>query len=148
MSKKADGQIDFSKLEFLKSELEKADIVLLGEPSHSPEYYDIKIQLVKYLHEQLNFDVLAFESGLYQMETANSEIKKGKSIFSLFESSLFPIWTSTEEFQTIYGYLDSLRNRKDTLEITGFDCQVSASYASKRFISEFEASLKSQYLVQ
>ena len=50
ISKKANGQIDFSKLEFLKYELEKADIVLLGEPSHSPEYYDIKIQLVKYLH--------------------------------------------------------------------------------------------------
>lgn len=142
ISKKADGQIDFSKLEFLKSELEKADIVLLGEPSHSPQYYDIKIQLVKYLHEQLNFDVLAFESGLYQMETANSDIKKGKSIFSSFDSSLFPIWTSTEEFQRIYSYLDSLRNCKDSLEIAGFDCQVSASYASKRFISEFEAALR------
>lgn len=79
ISKKANGQLDFSKLEFLKFELEKAEIVLLGEPSHSPQYYDIKIQLVKYLHEQLNFDVLAFESGLYQMETANSEIKKGEA---------------------------------------------------------------------
>ncbi len=142
ISKKANGQIDFSKLEFLKSELEKADIVLLGEPSHSPEYYDIKIQLVKYLHEQLNFDVLAFESGLYQMETANSDIKKGKSIYSAFESSLFPIWTSKEEFQKIYSYLDSLRTRKDSLEITGFDCQVSASYASKRFVPEFENDLR------
>lgn len=142
ISKKANGQIDFSKLEFIKSELEKADIVLLGEPSHSPEYYDIKIQLVKYLHEQLNFDVLAFESGLYQMETANSDIKKGESIYSAFESSLFPIWTSKEEFQKIYSYLDSLRTRKDSLEITGFDCQVSASYASKRFVPEFEKDLR------
>src|SRR5882762_9637541 len=112
ISKKDNGQIDFSKLDFLKSELEKAEIVLLGEPSHSPQYYDIKIQLVKYLHEQLNFDVLAFESGLYQMETANSDIKKGESIYSAFESSLFPIWTTKEEFQKIYGYLDSLRIRK------------------------------------
>lgn len=144
ISKKANGQIDFSKLEFLKSELEKADIVLLGEPSHSPEYYDIKIQLVKYLHEQLNFDVLAFESGLYQMETANSDIKKGESIYSAFESSLFPIWTSKEEFQKIYSYLDSLRTRKDSLEITGFDCQVSASYASKRFVPEFENDLRNK----
>src|SRR5690606_6369152 len=96
--RKADGQPDFSKLEFLKSELENADIVLLGEPAHSPQYYDIKIQLVKYLHEQLNFDVLAFESGLYQMEAANSEIKKGGSIYSAFENSMFPIWTSKEEF--------------------------------------------------
>lgn len=140
--RKADGQPDFSKLEFLKSELENADIVLLGEPAHSPQYYDIKIQLVKYLHEQLNFDVLAFESGLYQMEAANSEIKKGGSIYSAFENSMFPIWTSKEEFQKIYGYLDSLRIRKDTLEITGFDCQVSGTYASKRFVPELEHALK------
>jgi len=141
ISKKANGQIDLSKLEFLKSELGKADIVLLGEPSHSPQYYDIKIQLVKYLHEHLDFDVLAFESGLYQMETANSDIKKGESIYSAFESSLFPVWTSKEEFQRIYNYLDSLRIRLDSFEITGFDCQVSASYASKRFIPEFENAL-------
>jgi erythromycin esterase-like protein len=142
ISKKANGQIDFSKLEFLKSELEKADIVLLGEPSHLPQYYDIKIQLVKYLHEQLNFDVLAFESGLYEMETANSEIKKGESIKSAFENSVFPIWTSTEEFQKFYTYFDSLRTQKDLLEITGFDCQVSASYASNRFVREFEVALR------
>lgn len=146
ISKTANGQIDFSKLEFLKSELEKADIVLLGEPSHSPQYYDIKIQLVKYLHEQLNFDVLAFESGLYQMETANSDIKNGESIYSAFESSLFPIWTSTDEFQKLYSYLDTLRTRKDLLDITGFDCQVSAYYASKRFVPEFENALKSNNL--
>lgn len=146
ISKKANGQIDFSKLDFLKSELDKAVIVLLGEPSHSPQYYDIKIQLVKYLHEQLNFDVLAFESGLYQMETANTEIKNGESIYSAFENSLFPIWTSTEEFQKIYSYIDSLTTRKDTLEISGFDCQVSASYASKRFVPEFENALKNNKL--
>jgi erythromycin esterase-like protein len=142
ISKAANGQIDFSNLGFLKQELEKADIVLLGEPSHLPQYYDIKIQLVKYLHEQMNFDVLAFESGLYQMETANSDIKKGESIYSAFKNSLFPIWTSTDEFQNLYSYLDSLRARKDSLEIAGFDCQVSAYYASSRFVSEFENALR------
>src|SRR5690606_16881383 len=118
LSKMGNGEIDFSKLAFLKSELEHADIVLLGEPSHSSKYYDIKIQLVKYLHEHLNFDVLAFESGLYQMETANSNIKNGESIDSSFENSLFPIWTSKEEFQQIYIYLDSLRSRNSLIEIT------------------------------
>jgi len=143
ISKEANGQIDFSKLEFLKPELEKADIILIGEPHHSPQYYDIKIQLVKYLHERLNFDVLAFESGLYQMEAANSDIKRGESIYSAFENGMFPIWTLTEEFQEIYPYLDSLRTQKDSLEITGFDCQVSAFYASRRFVLELEDALKS-----
>ena len=135
------GAIDFSQLDFLKTELAKADIVLLGEPIHSPEYYDIKIQLVKYLHEQLDFDVLAFESGFYQMETANADIKKGEDISGAFENGLFPIWSLTDEFQKIYRYLDSLKTNEDPFEISGFDCQISATYASKRFVPELEATL-------
>lgn len=144
VSKNASGQFDFSKFDFLKSELAKADIVLLGEPSHSPQYYEIKIQLVKYLHEQLDFDVLAFESGLYQLETANSEIKNGGNIYEAFENSVFPLWTSKDEFQQLYEYLDILRAANDMIQITGFDCQVSASYASKRFVSDFESALINQ----
>jgi len=140
-STNAQGPIDFSRLEFLKAELANADIVLLGEPTHSPRYYDIKIQLVKYLHEQLDFDVIAFESGLYQMEAANADIKKGKSCSSAFERGLFPVWTASEEFQQIYSYFDSLRIHKDTFDITGFDCQVSAYYASKQFIDELAIAL-------
>jgi erythromycin esterase-like protein len=146
ISKDGSQQIDFLKLEFLKSELENADIVLLGEPSHTPQYYDIKIQLVKYLHEQLGFDVLAFESGLYQMETANSEIKKGGSVYSAFENSLFPIWTSQEEFQKLYGYLDSLRHAGDAFDIAGFDFQVSAYYASKKFVLELQNALQNNQI--
>ncbi len=71
-------------------------LTLLGEPGHSPEYYEIKIQLVKYLHEQLDFDVLAFESGLYQMETANSDIKKGESVYSAVRNKLAITCTSTK----------------------------------------------------
>jgi erythromycin esterase-like protein len=137
------GRLDFAKLDALKPDLENADIILLGEPAHTPQYYEIKIQLVKYLHEQLGFDVLAFESGFYQMETVNADIKKGEPIATAFESGLFPIWTRTDEFSGLYTYLDAIRKNGDELEITGFDCQVSGYSASRRAVQELSAALQS-----
>lgn len=125
-----------SKFDFLKEELKNAQIVLLGEPSHSPHYFPIKTEVVKYLHENLGFDVLAFESGLYQMDHINKDIKKGKDIQSAFEEGLFPIWTSTDEFKEIYPYLESHK-----LDIAGFDCQMSGTIASKTFVKELDSTL-------
>lgn len=133
---------DFKGTPFLKEELKDVDIILLGEPVHSHLFYPVKIQLVKYLHEEFGFDVLAFESGLFQMEKVNEDIKNGEEVFSAFDKGLFPIWTSTFEFEELYNYLDSLRSAGSPLEITGFDCQVSSTNASQRFVPELEEALK------
>src|SRR5258706_13189862 len=139
---KNNGDYDFAGAAFLKEELRNADIILLGEPYHHAKYYPIKIQLVKYLHDQLGFDVIAFESGLFQMEMVNADIKSGEGASSAFEKGLFPIWTSTYEFEELYGYLDSLKSAGSSMEIAGFDCQVSASNASKRFVASLEQASK------
>lgn len=136
LTRTADGHLNNAQLEVLKSALAEADIVLLGEPAHVPLYYPIKIELVRYLHDELGFDVLAFESGLYQMESVNTDFKAGLNTAEAFQQGLFPIWTNTDEFQQLYPYLDSLRAHASPLEITGFDCQVSAFSASKRYVPE------------
>lgn len=54
---------DFSNLKLL---LENVEIVMLGEQSHGEgTAYDTKIKLIKYLHQELGFDMLAFESGIF-----------------------------------------------------------------------------------
>jgi erythromycin esterase len=68
------GNLDLQSIDQLKQDLQQADIILLGETIHTPIYYPSKIQLVKYLHKNLGFDVLAFESGLYEMERVNRDI--------------------------------------------------------------------------
>ncbi len=139
---KSNGDYDFEGAAFLKEELRNADIILLGEPYHQAKYYPVKIQLVKYLHDQLGFGVIAFESGLFQMEMVNADIKSGEETFSAFEKGLFPIWTSTYEFEELYGYLDSLKSVGSSMEIAGFDCQVSGSNASNRFVASLEQASK------
>src|SRR5690606_15199269 len=129
-----------SGFDFLKDELKNAHIVLLGEPSHSPHYFPLKIEVIKYLHENLGFNVLAFESGFYQMAHVNKNIKKGKDIQNAFEEGLFPIWTSAKEFKEFYTYVES-RKDSNELGIAGFDCQMSGTIASRTFVKELDSIL-------
>ncbi len=136
------GNLDFNSIEQFKDELKQADIILLGEPIHTPLYYPIKIQFVKYLFENLGFDVLAFESGLFEMERVNRDISEGQDISSAFDRGLFALWTNSFEFEELYIYLDSVRQSGKRFDITGFDCQVSSSNAADYFVPELENSLQ------
>lgn len=137
----ADGQIDPRTFRFLKKELSNAEIILLGEPLHKEEYYATKIQLIKFLHEEMGFDVLAFESGFYSMHVVNEQINNGVAIAEAFQRGLFPVWTETEDFEKLYPYLERERKGLHPFEIAGFDCQISATNSSTYFIAAFRNAL-------
>jgi erythromycin esterase len=65
------GHVDFSDLEGLKPILPGVQVVMLGEPSHGDgTTFSAKIRLIKFLHQEMGFDVLAFESGFYDCRNA------------------------------------------------------------------------------
>ena len=39
--------------------------------------FEMKARLVRYLHEEMGFDVLAWESGLYECDRANEKLAHG-----------------------------------------------------------------------
>src|SRR5690349_16563489 len=57
---------DFTDLVPLKAFFGNARIVLLGEQSHGDgTTFSTKIRLIKFLHDRLGFEVLAFENGIF-----------------------------------------------------------------------------------
>jgi erythromycin esterase len=55
--------INYQDLNFLKDKLKEKRIVFLGESGHGvAEYTKLKSRIIHYLHEELDFYVLAFES--------------------------------------------------------------------------------------
>ena len=59
---------------FLKDILKEKKIVLLGEQTHGEgSVFEEKIDLIQYLHEELNYNIIAFESGLYDNYKALKE---------------------------------------------------------------------------
>jgi erythromycin esterase len=119
---------DFSDLAPLKEAIGNSRIVMLGEESHGDgTVFLAKTRLIKYLHEQLGFDVLAFESGLYDMPKAWEHLKNGEDPVPSVRSGVFGIWSRSEQFQPLIDYLGEQVKADHPLELTGFDCQFTAS---------------------
>ena len=133
---------DFRDLEFLKAEIGPARVVLLGEPSHGEgNVFAAKIRLVRYLREQLGFTTLAFESGFYDLHKAQQALEAGASAQVALGNSVFPVWTSTREFQAVLPLVG-----RGGLRVAGFDPQLSGEYSSDMVddLEQFLAPQKSQ----
>ena len=125
--------------EAIKEAIGDAQIVFLGEQSHyDGATFKARIALTKYLHEELGFDIIAFEAGMYDMDKANREIKSGKKakdVLSLDNfSNLMGVWLETEEFQEFVHFVDTTKN----LDLAGFDCQITSDYSFENLAPELK----------
>ena len=130
---------DFRDLEFLKAEIGPARVVMLGEPSHGEgDVFEAKIRLMRFLREQMGFTTVAFESGFYDLHKAQQALEAGRPAQEAIGSSVFSIWTSTQEFQGILPLLG-----KSGLRVTGFDPQLMSDGYSGDMVDDLEEFLAS-----
>ncbi|MFK8015405.1 MAG: erythromycin esterase family protein [Gammaproteobacteria bacterium] len=115
---------DFSDLVFLRESIENKSLVMLGESSHGVrEFSQAKIRLIKYLHEEQGFNVLAFEGGLFDCENAQRRLESNQPAGAL-RSCLFGVW-QTAALAELFDYLVATQSTSTPLRITGFDVQAS-----------------------
>lgn len=118
----------------LKNMVGNARIVLLGEPDHeSGTVTEAKVDVLKYLHQQMGFDMIAFESGFYDLDQASRDIREGKSVRQALANSIFPIWVNTKEFHPLIEYISK---HNDGLQVAGFDNQFSGNYAFENLATD------------
>ncbi len=134
---------NFSDLLFLKEVLKEKQIVLLGEAMHTDGItFLAKSRLVKFLHQELGFDVLMYEAGLYDTELfwqkAKRDTAKNDSIFS---SALWRFWQNNSENKNLLSYLLKNINTTKEISVAGFDVQFSGQV--KNIVRD---SLLSSYL--
>lgn len=112
----------FQDLQFLKPLLQHKRMVSLGEASHgASEYNSAKVRLVQFLHEQLGYDVLAFESNLGETSAAFAEIGK-RTPKDMMKSSIFGVW-QVEENLPLFEYIAQQSKTARPLILTGIDVQ-------------------------
>ncbi len=117
---------EYEDLSFLKDELAKKQLVMLGEITHMyGNIFEMKARIIEYLHQELGFTTIAMESSMYDLWKLN---KKGFSKKD-FNNAIWGVWSNAIEFQRLVNYIDA-----NNLKVIGFDSQINNT---SLFIEDF-----------
>ena len=119
---------DFSDLAPLGAAIADARIVQLGESSHGAgATFSAKVRLIKYLHQSMGFDVLVWESGLYDVTKTNEALRADGDPTEAGQQGVFGIWSRTMEVQPLWEYARASWSTPTPLEMAGYDMQFSGA---------------------
>ena len=134
----ADG--NFSDLLPLAHAIGSARIVQLGEPSHGAgTAFAAKARLMKFLHQRLGFDVLIWESGLYDVSLAQAGMEGADDGVTAARRGIFSLWSMAAEVAPLFAYIKTSQKSPHPIEMAGFDMQVTADGSMERFAQDLRA---------
>ena len=132
---------DMRDLAPLARRLQGVRVVQLGENTHGDGLvFAAKARLVRWLHERMGFDVIAFESGMFECERANRMLRPGADPKEVMRASVFGIWHPSARC-TLFEYLIEQSGTRSPMAITGFDLR-KAGGAANELIPDALALLK------
>lgn len=119
----------------MKKAIGSSRMVMLGEQTHGDgTSFLIKNEMVKFLHEEMGFNILAWESGTFDCRVMNDELKGTTPIRVVARLGLFHHWSQAEETMPILEYARASHKTKNPLQITGFDIQASGEGSRNIFV--------------
>ena len=125
------GNEAFADLEPLRGAIGDRRIVMLGEITHGDgAAFGAKVRLIKFLHERMGFDVLAFESGFYDMRRAWTELRSGEDPLAAVSAAAFADWGASLQVRPLWSYVAGQLRAGRPLELAGFDLQFTGSASS------------------
>ena len=131
---------EFDDLQFLKEVIGDRRLVVLGEQTHGDgSTFFAKTRLIKFLHEEMGFTIIAFESGLYECHKAWLDINSGTSPIKAAKQAISKVWSHSSEVNPLFDYLG---NRSPELELMGIDHQYFGNYHGQ-LTGDLEPFLKS-----
>ena len=141
---------EYTEFEFLKTKIDTSLPIFLGESSHTiSDYNRLRVKMIKYLHETLNYNVIAFEAPFANLKYV-SENRNTLTSEKMLKMSLFYTW-KTEDLLELMNYLKN----HPMLKIMGFDCQernidslVIKNYYSKIEMNNRQLANNYMYMIE
>jgi len=123
----------FEDLEMLKPLLHDKRIVFLGESSHGVAEFSLaKTRLIQFLHQEMGYNVLAFESGMGNAMNAQGQIDK-QAAQQTMKDAIFGVWWSKETLP-LFEYAKKTQNTDKPLKLAGFDIQQQGAFTNGNWL--------------
>lgn len=134
---------NYSDLNAFGNAIGDARIVALGEPSHgSGTAYDMKVRLVKYLHEKKGFDVIMVESSMFAVNRLWQLVQNGAKVDDIAPNNIFYMYSKSAQGRKLLQYIDSQRYGRHPLTLDSFETTgTGADYERDDFFPMLEAFL-------
>lgn len=133
----APGDGDFSDLQPLRAVLAGTRVVVLGEATHGDgNTFLAKSRLVRFLHQEMGFDVLAFESGFYDCWKAWQRIEAGDDPDAALRGAVFGIWTRSAQVQPLIDHFAAAARSPRPLELAGIDPQFTGELSQRHLLDD------------
>lgn len=118
----------------LKAAIGESRVVLLGELTHGDgTAFSQKVEIVKALHATMGFDVLIWESGLYDCAEMNAALSGDKNLATVARMGVFGHWSQGAESFPVFEYARASHKTNRPLEMAGFDLQGSGTTSNSMF---------------
>ena len=113
----------FDDLQPLKPVLAGKRVVQLGESGHGvKEFSEAKVRLIRFLHEEMGYDVVAFESGILECGLVDRAAPTAPTAEILVRRCLYGVW-HTREVLELFEYIRSTWGTPRPLHVAGVDIQ-------------------------
>lgn len=124
----------FQDLLPLKRAIGESSMVMLGELTHGDGTgFEAKVRLVRFLHQEMGFGVLVWESGLYDCEMMDRELAGTKPLERVAVTGVFGHWSSGVESFPVFEYARETQGTSRPLRMAGFDIQTSGLAGNSQY---------------
>lgn len=125
----SDSSFQHASFDPINTLFNNVKVVGLGEATHcSGETMSAKVKMVKYLHEKCDFDILAFESAMYELSLVGEGLAKGEISKTELVNNLSGVWR-VSELNELFDYILETQKTSRPLIYVGFDAKFFGNYS-------------------